>query len=377
MKKIPFTLFCLLPFMVMSQNNFVINGNVKSVKPEIEKVYISYASHGENVIDSVDVRNGKYRFDGLISEPTRIDLKAVYNKKLSVTPSMSRDLITVFIEPVSVEVNSLDSFSNATILGSKSNLEFQKLQTAAKPYMKKSGGLLSEIAELKKNGQQSALSVKEKQLEQTQNEMKENVYGRYIRQNPSSPIALFALQQYSGAIIDNPTKVEALFDLLPEKTRMSPDGKRTQILLAFAKRADIGNPAPDFLQGDENGNPVSLKQFKGKYVLINFWASWCGPCRAQNPELIKLYNKYKSDGFEIVGISLDKPGEKDNWLNAIQEDNLTWPQVTDLRFWNNGAARQYGVVALPQNFLIDKSGVIIAKNLKPEQLISKLAELLD
>lgn len=377
MKKISLIVLCNLPLILFAQNNFNLSGNVRGVNPSIDKIYISYAANGQNVIDSANVVGNRYHFEGTINEPTRMDLRAAYREKDNVRPVMSRDLLTIFIEPANIDIRSTDSFSNATVTGSHTNVEFQKLQLAAKPFEHKAATLMENAEMYKKEKNNSALESTEGQLERLQTQMKEAVYADYIRQNPHSPLAFFALQQYSGAVIQNPSRVEALFKLLPSSLQQSRDGQRMQMLIRMASLADIGKAAPAFTQSDADGNPVSLASFKGKYVLVNFWASWCGPCRAQNPELKKLYDQYKNDGFEIVGVSLDKPGEKEEWLKAIQDDGLQWTQVTDLRFWNNAVAREYGVVALPQNFLIDENGKIIAKNLKPDQLSRKLKSIFE
>jgi thiol-disulfide isomerase/thioredoxin len=118
-----------------------------------------------------------------------------------------------------------------------------------------------------------------------------------------------------------------------------------------------------------------LSSYKGKYVLIDFWASWCGPCRQENPNVVKAYNKYKTKKFTIIGVSLDKPGAKDAWMSAIKNDGLTWTQVSDLQFWDNKAAKLYGITSIPQNFLLDPTGKIIAKNLRGGDLEAKLAEI--
>jgi peroxiredoxin len=135
--------------------------------------------------------------------------------------------------------------------------------------------------------------------------------------------------------------------------------------------------AKNFEATDINGNTVSLSDFKGKYVLFDFWASWCGPCRAENPNVVVAYNKYKDKNFTILGISLDQPGKKDAWMKAVEKDGLPWTQVSDLKFWNNEAALLYGVKSIPQNFLVDPSGKIVAKNLYGAELHETLEKFLN
>ncbi len=141
-----------------------------------------------------------------------------------------------------------------------------------------------------------------------------------------------------------------------------------------AKKLMIGSPAPDIREATPDGKTASLSDFKGKVVLLDFWASWCGPCRRENPKVVALYNKYKSQGFEVFGVSLD--GNKDRWLKAIDKDKLTWQHVSDLQKWQSGPARLYGVKSIPQTFLIDKEGKILAKNLKGPALEQKIQEAL-
>jgi peroxiredoxin len=185
-----------------------------------------------------------------------------------------------------------------------------------------------------------------------------------------SPFLLYITAQ----LLDDPMVMEKRFNLLAENVRGSQIGKSLSEFIAFNKVGAVGTDALDFTQQDPEGKQVSLSSFRGKYVLVDFWASWCKPCRMENPNVVKAFNKFNNKNFTVFGVSLDK--EKDAWVKAIKSDGLSWPQVSDLQFWNNSAAVLYHVQGIPQNFLIDPNGKIVGRNLRGEDLESKLCELL-
>ena len=150
--------------------------------------------------------------------------------------------------------------------------------------------------------------------------------------------------------------------------------KRLTAKLESVKNTSVGGAALDFTQNDLNGQPVQLSSFKGKYVLLDFWASWCKPCREENPSVLKAYNQFKDKNFTVLGVSLD--AEDTEWKKAVKEDGMPWTQLSDLKGGENEAARMYGIEAIPANFLISPEGIIIAKDLRGEDLIKKLEEVI-
>jgi thiol-disulfide isomerase/thioredoxin len=196
----------------------------------------------------------------------------------------------------------------------------------------------------------------------------------YAATHPASYItayAIYANYSYNPEVAE----LRGLYTGLDPAIQSSYFGKQIKTTLDAAELTGIGKPAPAFVQNDAGGKPVSLVAFKGQYVLLDFWASWCGPCRAENPNVVKAYQQYHPKGFAILGISLDD--SKDRWLAAVKKDQLSWTQVSDLKGWQNSVADLYGVKGIPMNYLLDKDGKIIAKGLRGEDLDKKLAELLN
>jgi peroxiredoxin len=198
---------------------------------------------------------------------------------------------------------------------------------------------------------------------------------KLVNQKPNSVVTAFILAA-TYSFNENPAVLEERYNKLQPAVKETEAGKQLAITIADSKIGAIGSMATDFTQADTSGVPVSLSSFRGKYVLVDFWASWCGPCRMENPNVVQNYKKFSPKNFTVLGVSLDRPGQKNKWIDAIHEDSLTWTHVSDLQFWNNAAAKIYKIQSIPQNYLLDPEGKIIAKNLRGEALEAKLCELL-
>lgn len=193
----------------------------------------------------------------------------------------------------------------------------------------------------------------------------------FIKKNPSSHYAALLLV-YKHGYIPETEKVEADYNALSDDVKTGFYGKKLKKILDVAIQTAVGKPAMDFTLNDADGKPVSLSSYKGKYVLVDFWASWCRPCREENPSVVKAYQKYKSKGFDVFGVSLDE--DKDQWLEAVKNDRLTWTHVSDLKGWKSDVVPLYNITGIPYNLLLDKNGNILGKGLFGEDLDKKLAE---
>lgn len=368
--------FALVSLSAQAQTttNFTISGTATTGNLSVAKVYLQYQSEGNNTMDSSDFVNGKYSFKGNISEPVLARIRVKYSPDAAgkmIKPMQGRDLISVFLSSGDITINSIDSFSNITVNGSVAQDDYTKLTKSFQPLNEQMNGLYKQFEEAGDDeAKKKAIEDKADSLDKLQKKM----YADFVTTHPNSPIALYCVNVFAGWDI-NPELVAPLYAKLPATTQQSFSGKNLGDRIAIARKTAIGNVAPEFVQNDTLGNPVALSSFRGKYVLVDFWASWCGPCRRENPMVVKAFQQFQAKGFTIVGVSLDQPGAKEKWMDAIHKDALTWTHVSDLKYWENEVAKQYGIRAIPQNFLLDPSGKIIAKNLNGETLEKKLTEL--
>jgi peroxiredoxin len=361
------------PVFVSAQSqNYILNGKIGQLSSPA-KAYL-YNTNSRK-IDSIAITNGQFTFKGQIEEPQSAYL--IINKMGTGIRVAGIDGAEIYLEAGVINVVTSDSLNNMKISGSKLNTENAKLQIGLKPIMKQMADANKEYmsaSEEKKKSKEftEEIQKKFKELGDQQNV----VLMTYIKNNPNSLISLFSLKKCAGPVPDI-AEIEPIFNTLSPAVKSTKQGKDFAVNIAKLKNTAIGAVAPNFTQADTLGKAVSLHDFKGKYVLIDFWASWCGPCRAENPNVIKAFAKFKDKGFTILGVSLDNPNAKDKWLKAIHDDQLTWTQVSDLKGWKNEVAQLYYIQSIPQNFLVGPDGKIVAKNLRGEELTNKLAELLD
>ena len=372
--------FCFLGAFSQTNNSkpFTISGELKKIKEPVESVQLYYVVNGQSFTDSSKVIAGKYSFKGSVPKPTISRMRAVYKVIPKTTPkavNQSRYLAYLFIQSGKITIAHVDSFSNIQVTGSPAHTDFKKMQALAKPYNAKLQALYAKYAQYRNSGDMASMRNVEVSLDSISREMNEKVCGDFVKTNPNSPIAVFALQQYASDESIDINKLESLFELLPASAQTTASGKAMRDRIDNVKKTQIGAEAIDFTQNDTSGNPIKLSSFRGKYLLVDFWASWCGPCRQENPNVVKAFTKYKDKGFNILSVSLDRPDGKEKWLKAIHDDGLEWTHVSDLQFWNNAVARMYGIQSIPQNFLLDPNGKIIGKNLRGEELERSLEKI--
>ncbi|PSL34976.1 TlpA disulfide reductase family protein [Chitinophaga ginsengisoli] len=364
------------PLSSYAQQSYTIKGSVGKLNPPA-KAYLAYRVKGERFMDSAIIHNGQFTFRGMVGAPKEAHILVKHDDEPQ-NPVMrpKDDVLAFFIEDRTITLTAKDSIHNAVIKGSPANDDNAKVTAILKPYYDKYTVLNEEYKSQPEEKKKDSAYLAS--LDERANAVQQEILAvkmKYVKANPTHYMALVAFNSTIPPEFDA-VAAEKNFNELDEKIRKSDLGEELLAKILKVKKTQEGAPAPDFTQTDVNGKPVKLSDFKGKYVLLDFWASWCGPCRRENPNVVKAYNTYKDKGFTVLGVSLDKPGDREKWLEAIEKDGLPWTQVSDLKAWENEAAKLYEVNAIPMNFLIDPDGRIVAKYLRGEALETTLKKLL-
>ena len=328
-------------------------------------MYLNIYESGKTFKDSIAVNDGKFQFIGFVASP--------YFATLTM-PERHNDYFTFYIEPGTMEISGRgDSLKLMSVKGSLVNSD-DKLYKAR----------MKQVTQWEENDSkiyEQAYKDKNRHvmdsLDEVDNEIlaaKRQIVAAFVKDYPKSMRGAMAIVEnysYYAEVSD----VEPLYNELDPFIQNSPKGKEIKKMIDTYAKVAIGKPAPDITQYTPDSSQLSLSSLKGKYVLIDFWASWCGPCRRENPNVVAAYKQFKDKGFTVFGVSYDT--NKGRWKKAISDDHLDWNQVSDLQGWQNSTSGEYGIKAIPSNVLVDKNGVIIAKNIFGDKLTDKLKEVLN
>ena len=376
MKHVFYSALLLLPALAQAQTeNFVLKGTV-GAKADVTKAYLGYARDGKWLTDSTAVQNGRFEFKGSLPEPGRAALTfSHHGTALKQSKDMGRNFF--FLEQGTIAVSTPDSATRLAVRGTPLNDDNAKLLATLKPLSDRANALMQGYRAQPEATRKDPAYIKqlEAQLDPIEEQQKQ-LRTDFVKAHPNARLSLFVLQDVGGSVPEV-GPYATLFQGLSPSLRSSARGQRIGEQIKRLQKVAVGATAPDFTQNTPDGKPVALSSLRGKYVLIDFWASWCGPCRQENPNVVKAYNQFKDKGFTVLGVSLDKEGAREAWVRAIEKDGLAWTQVSDLKYWNNAVAQDYGVQAIPQNFLLDPQGKIVAANLRGDALQSTLAKLLE
>lgn len=345
-----------------ASNKMTLNGSIKEAYSG--NVELLKRADGDWVkLDSAVVENGTFLMSAEISFPEMFYIGIEGQNRYTA----------FFAEPGEITVNtSLEDYKNPEVIGSESHTEYAAFNEKMQLFNDMYSDLNTQYKEAKDAGDDTKVEALELEYESIDAQMKQFILDNALS-NPKSVVAAYTVNR--NAYYFDETDLEPVVNNFDPAIQESTYVKSLTHRVETLKRVAIGQPAVDFTMDNMEGEPVALSSLYGSYLLVDFWASWCGPCRRENPNVVAAYEAFHDKGFDILGVSFDR--NKDKWIEAVEKDMLTWHQVSDLAYWGNAAGKLYGINSIPANILLDPEGTIIAKNLRGEDLHNKLAELLN
>lgn len=354
----------------VKEGEFIIEGEAKGIANGKEVTLLMQDdSLGMVPVDTVKVENEKFVFKGKTAEPKMHVIQIKNDKPLSLYTIVESGAIEVEIDK--------DSLQKSKVGGTFNNDEMQsftdkrnELQKKIKDYEKVNQ---SKLDNAQKNNDEKTINQLKSEYKALQDDMK-NYVVKYVEEHPKSYISLLIIYAMFNEMQPDLPKIEKYYNGLDATLKNHSEGKKILKTIKKLKSVDVGIKAPDFSAKSPEGKVVSLNESLGKVTIIDFWASWCKPCRMENPNVVALYNELHSKGLNIVGVSLDKDLNK--WKEAIAKDGITWTQVSNLKEWSEPIALLYNVNSIPKTFILNKYGVVVAKDLTGKELKDKVTELL-
>ncbi len=366
-----FFLFAGITSARAQQATFTINGTIDSGL-KITSLYFaqgSFVSNQAPKAKKIPVQNGKFVITGNVSEPGPAFLSLAEN----LQPKDPSEFKQFILDKGEISIQIKDKLSTSIVKGSRANDEVMSYTAGQSPYMAKLSALNEAADRQSQLGVplDSIIKMYQPSLKEAANELL--TYQRnYIAKNPAAFISVLLLPEVAKSTF-NYFEADSSFNKLDATVRMSPTGKAISEFIAREKKTSIGAMAPEFAAADTAGKTVALSSLKGKYVLLDFWAAWCGPCRQENPNVVQAFHRFKDKGFTVLGVSLDR--ERKDWLKGVRDDKLTWNNVSELKYFQSPTALLYGIVSIPRNFLLDPNGKIIGRDLRGPDLNTKLEEV--
>jgi peroxiredoxin len=354
----------------VGENEFIITGKADGIENGVSVFLQKQDSTGLVQVDTVKVKDGKFKFEGKVTEPGihLIEVEKIPGKAVlvlengEITLDVRKDTIGKSKVGGTYSNDQLTNYSKENEKINKRMMAFQNANMAKFSEAQAKQDTVTVNALLKENGK-------------FQKDM-EKLAMDHMEKHPKSYLTVIFLQQSLSMPNADMAKLKKIYENLDPKLKATKEGKKIKKSLETQNNTKIGSLAPDFSGPNPEGKTISLKESMGKLTIVDFWASWCAPCRQENPNVVALYKEFHDKGLNIVGVSLDREGEAAKWKEAIAKDGLTWTQISNLKFWDDPIAQKYNVKSIPATFLIDASGKIIATDLRGAALRAKVAAVL-